>query len=386
MKESLFNFHLVVVLFFLLCPCNIFSNTVNWQGQSTVWGIVSHTDSTNTQLAGRYITSLSSSINLSESIFADAYISSNTFFESRFNYDNKSWNSTNNDFKTKLYRCYARLSMTNVDLRIGLQRLNFGSALLLRPLKWFDGLDPRDPTQFSEGVYGGLFRVFFNNNTNIWLWGLYGNNELKGWELFPTRDDKIEFGYRIQYPIYTGEVAFTYHQREFDLSGYLRTGFPAPAEMLTEKKYAFDLRLDIEIGFWSEFVLVDRSSEFFLNRWQRFINIGADYTIGIGNGVRLTGEYIEIGEPIKPFGSSNPVQYFTNSLDYTLGIVDVLKGVFYYDVKQKELYNFIAWIHTLDNWQFSFNGFWNPRTRLINNDSNDILVGKGMQLSITFNH
>ena len=57
----------------------------------------------------------------------------------------------------------------------GLQKINFGSATMLRPLMWFDQVDPRDPLQLTDGVWGVLGRYYFLNNANIWLWGLYGN-------------------------------------------------------------------------------------------------------------------------------------------------------------------------------------------------------------------
>ena len=265
-------------------------------------------------------------------------------------------------------------------------RLNFGSAVLIRPLMWFDGLDPRDPMQFSEGVYGALVRVFFNNNANVWLWGLYGNDEIKGWELFPTKPERGELGGRVQYPIKTGELAFTYHRREPDLSSLMQPGLPVLTGAPIEQRYAFDMRWDIEIGFWSEIVVVDRGAESLLNRWQRFINVGADYTIGIGNGIGVTGEYFETGEPADLLGSSNPDQLIAGSVDYSLGIADVIKCVFYHDLGRGESYSFFAWVHTLDNWKFSFNGFWNPPASILNYDSGSMLNGKGIQITIAFNH
>jgi hypothetical protein len=146
------------------------------------------------------------------------------------------------------------------------------------------------------------------------------------------------------------------------------------------------MRWDIEIGFWSEVVIVDHKNELLPNRWQRFVNFGADYTIEIGNGLGVTAEYFEIGEPAEPFGSSNPDQFLASSVDYALGIADVFRGVFYYDLGRRESYNFVAWIHTLDSWQFSLNGFWNPAFSALNYDSATMLTGRGILAIITFNH
>ena len=86
-------------------------------------------------------------------------------------------------------------------VRGGLQKINFGSANLLRPLMWFDQIDPRDPLQLTDGVWGILGRYYFLNNANIWVWGLIGNDQRKGWEVIPSVKNKPEFGFRVQMPI-----------------------------------------------------------------------------------------------------------------------------------------------------------------------------------------
>ncbi|MDV7396736.1 hypothetical protein RZS08_35390, partial [Arthrospira platensis SPKY1] len=43
------------------------------------------------------------------------------------------------------YRLWGRFTTNRMELRLGLQKINFGSANMLRPLMWFDQLDPRDP-------------------------------------------------------------------------------------------------------------------------------------------------------------------------------------------------------------------------------------------------
>ena len=58
------------------------------------------------------------------------------------------------DGTLKPYRMWLRLSTSQLEIRAGLQKINFGSAALLRPLMWFDRIDPRDPLQLTDGVYG----------------------------------------------------------------------------------------------------------------------------------------------------------------------------------------------------------------------------------------
>ena len=66
----------------------------------------------------------------------------------------------------KPYRAWMRYSGKQFDLRLGLQKINFGSAQMLRPLMWFDQVDPRDPLQMTDGVWGLLGRYYFLNNPN----------------------------------------------------------------------------------------------------------------------------------------------------------------------------------------------------------------------------
>jgi hypothetical protein len=94
--------------------------------------------------------------------------------------------------KVSLYRGWLRSFNDHGEVRAGLQKIDFGPAKLLRTLMWFDTIDPLDPLQLTEGVYGILGRCYFKNNANIWAWGLAGKNNLKGLELFQTDASKDE--------------------------------------------------------------------------------------------------------------------------------------------------------------------------------------------------
>src|SRR5512143_2005723 len=121
--------------------------------------------------------------------------------------------------KIKPYRGWLRLSSSRFEARLGLQQLSFGSATLFRPLMWFDSLDPRDPLQLTDGVYGLLVRVYAKGNANAWLWGLYANSERRGFDLAPPDKKSPEFGGRIEVPLFKGEIAATYHRRKADING-----------------------------------------------------------------------------------------------------------------------------------------------------------------------
>ncbi len=71
------------------------------------------------------------------------------------------WRDLDVTGKIKLYRLWLRLSSAQFEARLGLQKLNFGSATVFRPLMWFDALDPRDPLQITDGVYRSAAALLF---------------------------------------------------------------------------------------------------------------------------------------------------------------------------------------------------------------------------------
>ncbi len=148
--------------------------------------------------------------------------------------------------RIKPYRFWVRYANARTELRIGLQKINFGSALMLRPLMWFDQVDPRDPLQLTDGVWAALARHYFPNNSNIWLWALYGNKDQKTWEIGATQKGTPEFGGRLQTPLAGGETAFAFHHRMASL--------PAANALSTnhEQVYVPENRFGLE-GRWDFF-------------------------------------------------------------------------------------------------------------------------------------
>src|SRR5690606_13236953 len=114
------------------------------------------------------------------------------------------------------YRLWGRYSTNQFETRIGLHKINFGSAMMLRPLMWFDQVDPRDPLQLTNGVWAILSRYYFLNNTNIWFWAVHGSDKPRTWEISPSNADLPELGGRVQTPIKFGEAALSYHFRMAD--------------------------------------------------------------------------------------------------------------------------------------------------------------------------
>ncbi len=186
------------------------ANKLNIEGQFSSLAHFNGSNDLPLWFGGRYIPQLNYSIELQKNRLIDFEYSANIYGNvgldpfSKFDFDGK----------IKNYRAWARYSTQQFELRAGLQKINFGSASILRPLMWFDQIDPRDPLRLIASVWGILARYYFFNNANLWLWGLYGNKNLKGWEVASTSKNKPEFGGRFQMPILKGEATLSFHHRE----------------------------------------------------------------------------------------------------------------------------------------------------------------------------
>jgi hypothetical protein len=271
------------------------------------------------------------------------------------------------------------------EVRAGLQKVNFGSATLLRPLQWFDRLDPRDPLGMTAGVYGLLGRYYFQNNANLWGWGLVGNDKPKGWEQFGSDKWTPEFGGRAQIPLPRGEAAATYHHRRFPAW----TVIPPSSWHSSEDRIGLDGKWDIGIGVSFEATLSRQSPAglFGGTKWQRMVTAGLDYTFGFDNGLGLVAEHMVADWPSGLFGSSSTGEQQLSALMLScpVSLLDNLRGFVYFDWKGRGLYRLVSWQRTYDRWRASVAAFWNP-------DVSAGLVGatgtagKGIVLTVAYDH
>ena len=286
----------------------------------------------------------------------------------------------------KPYRLWARYSNQQLEIRAGLQKINFGSASMIRPLMWFDKLDPRDPLQLTDGVWGILGRYYFLNNANVWLWVLYGNQQAKTWEIGNTSQERPELGGRLQLPVPKGEVAFSYHNREVAKSGL--GDFPAVVEPLNENRFGLDGKWDLGVGLWFEAVWMHKSINMGMFTNQASLSVGADYTFVIGNGLNLISEQLLFAYDEKPFAMEQPFLFSTLSLSYPLAMNDQLSALFYYDWKNKDIYNLVTWNHQFRHFTFYAMGYSNPKNYNIPLTSNEVNLfgGTGIQLMLVISH
>jgi len=263
----------------------------------------------------------------------------------------------------KLYRMKFSISNDQNEFRIGLQKLNFGPAQVLRSLQWFDTMSPTDPLKLTDGVYGALYRHYFLNNNNIWLWSLYGNDERKGIEMYETKENTFEFGGRTQMMLLNGEVGFTLHHRQLYFD--------------TEQKLAIDGRWDYIIGSWFEAVAQVND-----NMQMALITLGTDYTFGIGNGIYVMNEHLITQADYNGSFKTEIPQVSSIMIAYPFTLFDTFSSITYYSWETEELSQYFSWQRTYDNIILNLNLFHFPK----NSTNPGNMAGNGIEFKIIYNH
>lgn len=366
-----------VVLLFFGIPVSAQPADVAGQISASAYG--NDLSAAATTIGVRYIPSLSLQRQVNSDISIDTEISLNM-------YSRQSLDFSDSENRVKPYRFWLRFATSQLQVRVGLQKINFGSAMLLRPLMWFDRLDPRDPLQITDGVYAGLLRYYFLNNANIWLWGVYGQDQTKGLEVFSTKKNSGEYGGRVQLPLGNGEIAASYHHR--DINPTLMVYY-AP-QFRSENRFALDGKWDVGVGLWFEAVFMHQDVDYDRFRYRKLLNVGADYTFAIGNGVHALSEFFLYDVSAKAGAFDETMKISALLMDYNLGLLDQIMTIVYFDWKNHDFYRFATWRRTLDKWSFNLSFFWNPgKNNIYNLYANNIKTefsGKGFQLMAIFNY
>jgi len=354
---------------YMLFSGSIHALEVDFQGQFSGWTIESRVQDEWRNNSGlRYIPQLTLEQSVGDESFFDIEASLNGFVA----YDSE---NSEEDSDLELYRLKLRFATAQTETRIGLQKINFGPAQLLRSLKWFDRLDPRDPQNLTDGVYALRFTYNALNNASFWLWGLYGNDDPKGYEALPSVSEKPEFGGRLQYPVLDGELAATFHTRKVDASILDEPDF-------TENRFALDGRWEFGIGFWFESVLQQQETDALPYKWTKMTAIGMDYTFGIGNGLYLVCEHFATALSDDTFGWNEDMHVSAVSLSYPVGLFDNLMAIGYYSWDREEYSQHLSWQRTYDNLVINASLFRYPEP----DNENIARSGYGGQLMLVYYH
>jgi hypothetical protein len=278
------------------------------------------------------------------------------------------------------YRLHARYSSPQAEFRLGLQQINFGQAVMLRPLAWFDRLAYGDPLGVTPGVWALLGRYYFLNNANLWLWGLYGNDSLKRWETWPSAKGSPEMGGRLQLPLPKGESALSYHYRRVEGQPAFEAGDKAD---FPEHRLGLDGKWDLGPGLWAEAAWFHRAGLEPAARDQLISVAGADYTFGPGNGLNVVLEHLTIAAE-----GNVPANLSGLSLSYPLGPSDKLKAVVYSGWQGDGQYLWAGWESRLRQASFHLSVFWALRQLPGDTATGTApgLPGRGLQALLIINH
>lgn len=282
------------------------------------------------------------------------------------------------------YRIWLRYLKKNWELRLGLQKIDFGSAQLLRPIQWFNQIDPRDPLGLTNGVYGLLIRHYFKNNSNLWLWGLYGNEKQRGLDALTTLNDSPEFGGRFQTFIPKGEAALSYHYRKAGANNIpFFENYSSP-----EHRIGFDSKIDIGFGMWSELTYVHRTKNIGILTNQLLLNFGVDYTFRIGNGLTVSKEYLFSDSTDSVTNESLRRGFSALSFNYPLGLSSSLSGLIYQQWNNNTQTLMLNYQQQFNNLSGYIILYYNPKAveGIQQNDIFQSFSGPGIQLLIVFNH
>ena len=373
---------LILLLLLISSVTGAVTDTLMFRGQASLFALYNQSRKLPLNSGLRYIPQLNYSLDLKNDHKIDFEASANLAANAGISF----FDSISASDMVKAYRLWARYSTRQLELRVGLQKINFGSANILRPLMWFDQVDPRDPLKLTDGVWGALGRYYFLNNANIWLWCLYGNTKPKGWETSGTNRNFPEVGGRLQLPVPSGEIAFTYHFRIADTRNLSESIYQF--EKVNENRVGFDIKLNLFTGIWFEGSMVTRNKELGINSTQKIFNAGMDYTFNIGNGIYAVFEQLLAAGGERSLDFQNRISYSLLSLSYPVGISGRLGSISYYDWGNRKAYNFVNWNKQFGNFSFYLIAYWNPDIYNIpsTGESQNYYGGRGIQAMLVLNH
>jgi hypothetical protein len=304
---------------------------------------------------------------------ASLYTAGSIFSESLESFDT--------DGSLDLYRLWVSYRIDRLEVRAGLQKIDFGSAAILRPLQWFNQIDPRDPLQLTNGVYGLLGRYYLKNNANVWLWALYGNDRSRGFDVLGSVNDRPEIGGRFQHPVGTGELAASFHYRQ------VQSAFSAQfagEETTPETRYALDGKWDVGIGLWFEAAYIHKHVDAGVLTEQTLLNLGADYTLPIGNGLGIIVEHLLFTFDQEALRFTGKQHVSGTSLSYPVSLFGSLRAVGLYNWGAGEVTMQLIYEHQFPSLTGYVMLFTNPSTQvgIQDNELVNQFAGPGARLMV----
>jgi len=277
------------------------------------------------------------------------------------------------DTDIELFRLWGRYTSTRLEFRGGLQKIAFGPGKILRPLAWFDNLNLKDPTGQTVGVGAIRGRYFAKDRWNINVWAIR-----------PDNFDYAAPGGRIEKTFTFGDAALSYHHRP----AYNKKEIPEKSGNIllpanrTENRFAFDLRMDIGIGLWTEAVYVNDP-----NLDRGLFMIGGDFTFDLGNGLYVMAE--NMADINNNLSDSNEDNYYSAIMgSYPTGISETVILIVEYDWRRKRLLKYLRYQRDYDRLSLNLILYSNPNRNELNTAIPKTLAGfgTGIRFMAIYNH
>jgi len=276
------------------------------------------------------------------------------------------------------YRLWLRYSSDQIEARLGLQKIAFGPAMVLRSLAWFDTIDPKDPTGQTDAVEAFRLRVFPTSSLALWLWSI--NND----------QDTLSYGGRAELSTSNGEWGLTYHQDPTEL-GQNMGQFPIFFSG-SHQRAAVDYRYDGYFGFWFEGagIFSDSKQDVELNRFTLF-TLGADYTIPVGPGLLIMAETMRINSSSTAKDSSTEQTYTALMASLPINMLHQLMFIAQIDWDNSHMYNYLRWGIIYDHFSLNFILSISPKRGDYEIAKEDLPktvagFGTGLQFMLIYNH
>ena len=276
------------------------------------------------------------------------------------------------------YRLWMRYSSDQIEARLGLQKIAFGPAMVLRSLAWFDTIDPKDPTGQTDAVEAFRLRVFPTSSLALWLWSI--NND----------QDTLSYGGRAELSTSIGEWGLTYHQNPAEM-GQNVGQFPIFISG-SHQRAAVDYRYDGYFGFWFEGagIFADSKQDVELDRFTLF-TLGADYTIPVGSGLLIMAETMKINGSSTAANSSSEQTYTALMASLPINMLHQLMFITQIDWDNSHMYNYLRWGVTYDHFSLNFIFSISPKRGEYDIAKEDLPktiagFGTGLQFTLIYNH
>ncbi|MFL2983588.1 MAG: hypothetical protein ACJZ12_04275 [Candidatus Neomarinimicrobiota bacterium] len=268
----------------------------------------------------------------------------------------------------KQHRLWLRYSNEKIEARIGLQKIVFAPAQILRPLSWFDTFDVKDPTGQTNGINALKLKWFPSNHLAIWSW------------LIKNDIDTLSYGGRTEVSSSFGEIGLTIHADPSNSEQIV--GQPGISINSPHERFAIDYRYDGFIGLWNETAFIQsKKSKIIMS------SIGFDYTLPLGNGIYLMGETMLLT-------NKNEIKnqnYSAFMASMPIGIMHAFMCISQIDWTEEKIYHYIRWSSTFDKYSLNCILSLNPKRNQYNIPENILTksiagFGAGIQFMFIYYH